>query len=103
MHGEKAEVLFTDPPYNVAIAGHVSGIGKVRHREFAMAAGEMSRAEFTAFLSSAPANLVAHSVDRSIHFVCIDWRLMGKMLEAGAAHYAELKNLIAWACVAGTI
>jgi hypothetical protein len=48
-----------------------SGLGKVRHREFAMASGEMTRAEFTAFLSSAFAILVAYSLDGSIHFVCM--------------------------------
>jgi DNA modification methylase len=97
MEGEKAEMVFTDPPYNVAIAGNVSGLGKVQHREFAMASGEMTRAEFVAFLSAAFANLVAHSVDGSVHFVCMDWRHMGEMLEAGATNYAELKNLIVWA------
>lgn len=97
MDGETAEMVFADPPYNVAIDGHVSGLGKVRHREFAMASGEMTRAEFTAFLSSAFANLVAHSANGSIHFICMDWRHMSEMLEAGAAHYAELKNLIVWA------
>ena len=60
-----------------------------------MASGEMTRAEFTAFLSSAFANLVAYSLDGSIHFVCMDWRHVGEMLEAGAANYGELKNMIA--------
>jgi DNA modification methylase len=90
-------MVFSDPPYNVAIGGNVSGLGKIQHREFAMASGEMTRAEFVAFLSAAFANLVAHSVDGSIHFVCMDWRRMGEILEAGAANYAELKNLIVWA------
>ena len=93
MDGEKAEMVFTDPPYNVAIEGNVSGLGKIRHREFAMASGEMTRDQFTVFLSSAFANLAAHSSDGSIHFVCMDWRHMGEMLEAGAANYSELKNL----------
>jgi DNA modification methylase len=97
MEGDKAEMVFTDPPYNVEIAGNVSGLGKIQHREFAMASGEMTHGEFVAFLSAAFANLVAHSVDGSIHFVCMDWRHMGEMLEAGAANYAELKNLIVWA------
>ena len=57
----------------------------------------MTRAEFVAFLSVAFADLVAQSVDGSIHFVCMDWRHMGEMLEAGLANYAELKNLIVWA------
>jgi DNA modification methylase len=94
---EKAEMVFTDPPYNVEIVGNVSGLGRVQHREFAMASGEMTRGEFVTFLSAAFANLAAHSVDGSIHFVCMDWRHMGEMLEAGAANYAELKNLIVWA------
>jgi hypothetical protein len=47
---ERAQMVFTDPPYNVRIDGNVSGLGKVRHREFAMASGEMSPAEFERFL-----------------------------------------------------
>src|ERR1700730_15494195 len=47
-----AQMVFTDPPYNVPISGHVGGLGSIQHREFAMASGEMSQAEFTAFLRS---------------------------------------------------
>ena len=49
---EHADMVFTDPPYNVPINGHVAGKGRTRHREFAMASGEMSAAAFTAFLTS---------------------------------------------------
>jgi DNA modification methylase len=97
MDGEKAQMVFTDPPYNVAIEGNVSGLGRTRHRDFAMASGEMTREEFMSFLSTAFANLAAHSIDGSIHFVCMDWRHMGEMLQAGGANYSELKNLIVWA------
>ncbi len=38
--GEKAQLVFVDPPYNVKIRGHVSGKGRVKHREFAQASGE---------------------------------------------------------------
>jgi DNA modification methylase len=96
MDGEKAEMVFTDPPYKVAIEGNVSGLGKIRHREFAMASGEMTPDQFTAFLSAAFAGLVAYSLDGSIHFICMDWRHMGEMLNAGALHYTERKNLIVW-------
>jgi hypothetical protein len=61
-----------------------------------MASGEMTRDEFAAFLSAAFANLATHSCDGAIHYVCMDWRHMGEVLEAGAAHYSELKNLIIW-------
>lgn len=90
-------MVFTDPPYNVPIGGHVSGLGKIRHREFAMASGEMTQGEFTGFLETAFRNLVDHSLDGSTHFVCMDWRHMGEMLEAGEAVYTELKNLCVWA------
>ena len=71
MDGEKAEMVFTDPPYNVAIEGNVSGLGKVRHREFAMASGEMTRDEFAAFLSTAFANLMTHSTAAALFTWCV--------------------------------
>lgn len=89
-------MVFTDPPYNVRIDGHVGNSGKVQHREFAMASGEMSKAEFETFLTTSLQNLAAASVDGSIHFICMDWRHMDEMLGAGGRAYAELKNLIVW-------
>lgn len=97
MAGERARMVFTDPPYNVPIDGHVCGLGSVKHREFAMASGEMSRAEFTAFLRTVMEHLATHSVDGSIHYHCMDWRHIGEILEAGAAAYSEFKNLCVWA------
>ncbi len=93
---KKAQMVFTDPPYNVPIAGHVSGKGKVRHREFAMASGEMSEAEFTKFLTTTFERLADFSTDGSIHFICMDWRHMREVLD-GATPYSELKNLCVWA------
>ena len=97
MAGEQAAMVFTDPPYNVPIGGHVSGLGAVRHREFAMACGEMSVAEFTAFLRQAMGLLAEHSRDGSLHMVCMDWRHMGEVIEAAGLVYSELKNLCVWA------
>jgi DNA modification methylase len=97
MNGDLARMVFSDPPYNVKIDGHVGGSGKIRHREFAMASGEMTVSEFTAFLARAFRNMADHSMDGSIHFLCMDWRHMGEMLAAGQGVYAELKNLIVWA------
>ena len=96
MAGEKVRMVFTDPPYNVPIDGHVGGSGKVRHREFAMASGEMTKAEFIAFLKTAFENLAASSLDGSIHFICMDWRHMDEVQKASEGVYAELKNLIVW-------
>jgi hypothetical protein len=92
----KADVVFTDPPYNVPIAGHVTGNGTTQHREFAMACGEMSVEQFTAFLREICSRLIESSTDGSIHYLCMDWRHLPEILSAGAL-YTELKNLCVWA------
>jgi DNA modification methylase len=96
MAGELAEMVFTDPPYNVPIDGHVSGHGRVRHHDFAMASGEMSEDEFTTFLRTVLERLAGVSRDGAIHFMCMDWRHLGEMLAAGRAVCSELKNLVVW-------
>ncbi len=93
---KKAQMVFTDPPYNVAIAGNVSGLGKVKHREFAMASGEMSPDEFTKFLEEALIRFVQFSTNGSIHFICMDWRHIRELLDAAAKPYRELKILCVW-------
>ncbi len=95
MAGDSAQMIFTDPPYNVPIEGHVSGLGRVKHEDFAMACGEMSAQEFSAFLKGIFEHLIAHSVDGAIHFVCMDWRHLAEILSAGGA-YREFKNLCVW-------
>ena len=97
MDGQGARMVFSDPPYNVPIEGHVGNSGKMKHREFAMAAGEMSVSEFTTFLCTAFRNMADASLDGSIHYLCMDWRHMGEMLAAGQGVHDELKNLIVWA------
>lgn len=96
MGDDLAEMVFGDLPYNVPIDGHVSGLGKVRHREFSMASGEMDEAAFTGFLKSIFTLLVRHSLDGSIHFQCMDWRHLSEMTNAARGVYSELKNLIVW-------
>jgi hypothetical protein len=83
--GERAAATFTDPPYNVKIDGHVSGTGKVRHREFPMAVGEMSVGEFTSFLTSSLTNICQHTQPGALLFTCMDWRHMTETVAAGAA------------------
>ena len=96
MAGKKAQMVFTDPPYNVPIAGHVSGLGCTRHQDFVMASGEMSELEFTAFLETSLGNLAACSANGAIHYVCMDWRHLGEILTAGRRVYTELKNICVW-------
>ena len=96
MGEERAAMVFTDPPYNVPIDGHASGLGAIHHRPFPMASGEMDEGEFSAFLNRACRNLAACSAEGSLHYLCIDWRHLGELLAAGRAAYGELKNLCVW-------
>ena len=96
LDGKRVQMVFTDPPYNVAIDGHVCGNGAIHHREFAMASGEMSEAEFTDFLALVMKNIAHASADGSIHFICMDWRHLREVLAAGRRAYDEFKNLIVW-------
>jgi DNA modification methylase len=93
---ERARLMFADPPYNVPIEGHVGGRGSIKHREFTMAAGEMTEAQFTNFLKAVFVNAVVVSLDGAIHFVCMDWRHTGETLAAAKSIYSEFKNLCIW-------
>jgi DNA modification methylase len=96
MRDDIADLVFTDPPFNVRIDGHATGNGRIRHREFAMAAGEMTSGEFTDFLSRVFTHVVRHSASRSMHYICMDWRHQLEILTAGNEAYTELKNLCVW-------
>ena len=96
MGAEQADLVFTDPPYNVKIDGNVCGLGSVKHREFAFASGEMNSAQFTAFLTDTLGNVAGAMRDGAIAFVCMDWRHMGELVAAGDAAFTELKNLVVW-------
>lgn len=96
MNGDKARIAFLDPPYNVAVNGHVSGNRRVEHREFPCASGEMSKVEFTRFLTDSFQSLAGHLIDGAIAYICSDWRHCREMLDAGEAAFTEQKNLIVW-------
>jgi DNA modification methylase len=97
MARQKAQMIFTDPPYNVPISGHVTGNGRHQHREFPMASGEMTEEEFTGFLKDVLTLLARYSKEASLHYICMDWRHMRELLAAGHEAYSELKNLCIWA------
>lgn len=96
MAGGTARMVFTDPPYNVPINGHVSGLGKARHREFAMASGEMTSAGFTGFLETVLQQQSQHVVDGGLLFVCMDWRHVGELDRASRTAGLTLKNICVW-------
>ncbi len=96
MEGGEAGLVFTDPPYNVPIDGHVCGLGRVRHREFAMGVGEMAADEFSAFLASTLTAMAVCCRDGAILYVCMDWRHLEELSAAGRGAGLELKNVCVW-------
>jgi DNA modification methylase len=96
LDGKLADIVVTDPPYNVKVDGHVSGKGAVRHREFAMASGEMRPLEFVRFLWTSLEAMLRHTRSGAILFVFMDWRHADELLQAVRALQLELKNICVW-------
>jgi len=96
MGNERAQMVVADAPFNLKIA-NIVGSGSTQHVEFPMASGEMTSAEFTAFLHAVFKLLVQFSIDGSIHFLFMDWRHVLELLHAAEAVYSEQKNLAIWA------
>lgn len=92
--GETIDCAFLDPPYNVKINGHANAKG--RHREFAMASGEMTEAEFRTFLSDTLGACAKVSRDGAVHFVCMDWRHMDDVTASVCDIYDDLLNICVW-------
>jgi DNA modification methylase len=93
---ELADMIFSDPPYGVRVDGHVSGLGKIKHREFAMMSGTQTAPELTAFFRRIFRKCVQFSRSGSIHFHCIDWRHLREMQDAAEGVYTEFKQLVVW-------
>lgn len=96
MGTEKAQVVFTDAPYNVKIGGHVGNSGKIKHREFLEAAGEMSPDRFTEFLGQAHKLMAEYSQEGAIIFSCMDWRHLTEITSAATMAGLDLQNLCVW-------
>lgn len=102
MQGELAQIVITDPPYNCKINGHVCGLGKTQHEEFAMASGEMTDSEFAEFISNFMQNLVKFSCDGSLSYIFMDWVGLNTLLTQGkktlhrAEKYCSLEQISRW-------
>lgn len=92
----KAGMVFTDPPFNTKINGHVSGLGKVKHQEFAQASGEMTQVEFTAFLTDYLGAMLPHVRDGGVVDICMDWRHLRELLASIDNNKLTMLNLCCW-------
>lgn len=97
MEGERAQLIFSDPPYGCPIEGNVSGLGKVKHGDFVMGAGETSLSEFATTILRPSFKLMAkYALPGAIAFICTDWRAGPHLLDAAQGVFKEVKNLIVW-------
>jgi DNA modification methylase len=95
MDGQTAKMILQDPPWNISM-DVISGSGKIKHRQFVMASGEMSDDEFRSFLRDQfICNMAACDKDAVIE-VFIDWRGVEKVITAGATLGLELVNICVW-------
>lgn len=95
LDGEKAQLVLSDVPYNLP-AKQISGNGRFKHEDFVQGAGEMSKAEFTDFLTGAMQLMRKNSIDGSIHMLFMSWHYLSELLQAGHIAYDELKNICTW-------
>ncbi|MEM8919330.1 MAG: DNA modification methylase [Pseudomonadota bacterium] len=96
MGGSSARMVLTDSPYNVPINGHVSGLGKTQHREFAEASGEMTSEEFIAFQSAYMAGCKPHLVDGALLFMFMDAKHLFELESAARQNDIDMKALCVW-------
>ncbi|MBD8678316.1 site-specific DNA-methyltransferase [Sphingomonas sp. CFBP 13720] len=94
---ERVDMVVTDPPWNCPIQGHVSGLGKHKHREFVAASGEMTSEEFRRFLEAFMTSAEKVSRSGSLHYIFCDWRILGDVLSLGESIYHQMVNLAVWA------
>ena len=94
--GEEPRLVFTDPPYNVPILGHASGLGRIKHADFAMAAGEMTEEDYVEFLQGVLNCMGEVLVNGGIAFLCIDWRHVEQAIRASKLAQLALKNICVW-------
>jgi DNA modification methylase len=92
-YDDKARLILTDEPYNVPVAGHVTSGG---HREFLMASGEMTDAEFRAFNTAWMTASLNHLRDGGLFATFIDWRGYPAVIAAALQLDLVPFNFIVW-------
>lgn len=93
---ETVDAVFTDPPYNVPVNGHVR-VERGKFAEFGEASGEMSQSEYREFLHQTSANMASVVKPGGILFLCIDWRHDHVLRTVLAGVGLDLLNVCVWA------
>jgi hypothetical protein len=103
MADDHADMVFTDPPYNVKVS-NIVGRGDIEHPEhpeFAMASGEMDEVQLRQFLGVTLGNAVSVSREGAVHYAAMDWRHIDDLIAVGKRIYGAMFNLAVWVKVNG--
>ncbi|MEK7413961.1 MAG: DNA methyltransferase [Planctomycetota bacterium] len=103
MKDQLAGVIISDMPFNVAVAGHIGGLGKIKHREFVMASGEMSESEFAQMMTEAFRVQAACGKPGALVYEFIDWRSEPLMRAVGEKIFGPALNVCIWVKPAGAM
>ncbi len=93
---EKAAACFTDCPWNLPIEGFVSGLGEKKHKDFKMAAGEMSPEAFQEFVDTFSRLIAEYLEDGGVVYSCIDWRSHDRIVAGGKRAGLTHINTLVW-------
>jgi DNA modification methylase len=93
---QRAQMVFTDPPYNVKINGHARGLGQQKHKEFSIASGELTELEFENFLTERLSAAKGFMNEGALAYFCMDWRHLPPLFKAGEATFSKTINLCVW-------
>lgn len=96
VNGRPADLCLTDPPYNVPVAGFISGKGRHQHREFVQGAGELTDEQFFRFLKDFLALAHTSIKPNALIMAFIDWRHICEMIAAGRLNGLALHQVITW-------
>ena len=96
LNGELVDIVFTDCPWNIPIDGFVSGLGKTKHKDFKMGAGELSADDFATFLNMFHLLCANHMAEGAAFYSCIDWRSVDLIMASGKLAGLRHTNTIIW-------
>lgn len=96
LRGTKVKATVSDPPYGVAINGHVGGNGKIRHPEFIQGGKGTTKKELKKLLKKSIRRFVRHSKDGALIYIFMDWRGIELLLAVCRKLGLTLINLCVW-------
>lgn len=90
MDGKKADMVFTDPPYNTGMQGKADST-RLNH----MFDDSYTDDEFKTLILDGTTNMVSYTKGEAVFYVCIDWRNMGYIKEL-IKSLIPVSNVIVW-------